>query len=526
MNATRLLWLPGLLIAAGCSGLIGGDDDPGSKTPGPDGTSTTASCDGVCLGSSGLLRLTREEYRRSVEAIFGQTAVVDPSKLPLDAAAGPFSANDGAVTEPDVADYNVAAWTLAETLAPGLASECEASTCVDQLLDLYGSALFRRPIRDEDRLAYRDLFDWSIAEDDLTASVELVVATMLQSPDFLYRVEVAAEGDEPSLLDGLALATRLSFFLWRQGPDDVLREAALGGALDTPEGIETQARRLLTDPRADAALATFHREWLSLDDLPGTDLALQDAMRRETEGFAVRVFREEGAALSALFTSDRSPVSGPLAAHYGVAEGEDVAVAGHVGILTQASVMSRYASASYTRPVRRGDMLLNQVLCYDIGTTPPNALEQAEETSAALPEGTSDRDKLATVTGEGACATCHSIINPAGYVFEQFDEHGQLRASDSQGHPVDPSGAFEGFADLDGAFDGPATFMPRLAASEMVASCLSEQWLRFALERVAAPEDEATLARLQAVLADTGDLREVLVAITLSDAFRYRLPRP
>lgn len=522
MSFVRKILFASCLALVGCTGLIGSDDagDLDPNRPNPD----AQSCDGVCVGRSGMMRLTRVEYRHAVEAVFGTAAAVDVDRLPFDAKAGPFSANDTELTEPDVGDYNAAAWAIAARLANDLAAECDAATCVDHLLDTYGAALFRRPISEADRAGYHGLFEWSVSEDSLEASVELMVATMLQSPDFIYRVEPAEDGAAPTVLDGFAVATRLSLFLWREGPDATLREAALAGELDTVEGVERHARRMLADERAERAIADFHREWLALGELDG-EPQLAEAMRRETESFAVDVFRHQEGRLSALLTGDRASVTEPLAAHYGVSPGEDVAVPGHVGILTHASVMSRYTSASYTRPVRRGDMLLSQVLCRELGTTPPDALEQAENESAELPADMSDRDKLDTITSGDACTGCHQVINPAGFVFEAYDQAGRYRTVDTSGRTIDASGTFDGFGDMDGDFDGPATLMPRLAESEALAACLSEQWMRFGLARMVADDDAVTVERVQRVLSETGDLREVIIAITKSDAFRYRWPR-
>ena len=106
-----------VVFAAGCSGLIGGGDDDadGSEgsTPGVEG----ATCEGVCVGPSGLMRLTRDEYVHSVHAVFGEAAAVNPDQLPFDASAGPFAANDATVTEPKVRKPNVRARGYGENFA-------------------------------------------------------------------------------------------------------------------------------------------------------------------------------------------------------------------------------------------------------------------------------------------------------------------------------------------------------------------------------------------------------------------------
>ena len=61
---------------------------------------------------------------------------------------------------------------------------------------------------------------------------------MLQSPFFLYHVDVGASGvpgAEPTLLTGYELASRLSYFLWDLMPDAQLFDEAASGGLPIVE---------------------------------------------------------------------------------------------------------------------------------------------------------------------------------------------------------------------------------------------------------------------------------------------------
>lgn len=91
---------------------------------------------------------------------------------------------------------------------------------------------------------------------------------MLQSPHFLYRLELAAPvGAAPRRLSGFELASRLSYLRLGSMPDDALLSAAESGQLDTNEGVAAQAARLLDDPRAKQAVGSFFTQWLELDKL-------------------------------------------------------------------------------------------------------------------------------------------------------------------------------------------------------------------------------------------------------------------
>ena len=63
-------------------------------------------------------------------------------------------------------------------------------------------------------------------------------------------------------LSDVALASRLSFFLWSSIPDDELLDLAEAGQLSTPAVLEGQVQRMLADPRAKALVTNFTGQWL------------------------------------------------------------------------------------------------------------------------------------------------------------------------------------------------------------------------------------------------------------------------
>src|SRR5207247_5592928 len=101
---------------------------------------------------------------------------------------------------------------------------------------------------------YSVLFDKELRRtgDGLRAA-QIVVEAMLQSPNFLFRVEQRQKG----AWKHYEMASRLSYFLWDTMPDDELFRSAAAGELATTDGIERVARRLLLDSRAHEALDEF-----------------------------------------------------------------------------------------------------------------------------------------------------------------------------------------------------------------------------------------------------------------------------
>src|SRR5690606_4910143 len=100
--------------------------------------------------------------------------------------------------------------------------------------------------------------------------IEATLAAILSAPELIYLDEPAPEGAAPGeivAVDGFALASRLSYFLWDSTPDEALLVAAESGALSTEAGVEAEVRRMLEDPRARDAIAHFIYEWTFIGDL-------------------------------------------------------------------------------------------------------------------------------------------------------------------------------------------------------------------------------------------------------------------
>ena len=100
--------------------------------------------------------------------------------------------------------------------------------------------------------------------------IESALQFILASPEFLVRFE----SDPPNLapnaayrLDDLALASRLSFFLWSSLPDDQLLTLASQGKLKDPVVLEQQVKRMLADARSKALVTNFAEQWLHLRNL-------------------------------------------------------------------------------------------------------------------------------------------------------------------------------------------------------------------------------------------------------------------
>lgn len=529
-------------------GAADGGDDDGSSTD-PDGE-PQGQCGTLQVGLSPLRRLTRAQYHNAVKDLLGID--IDVGVLPEDEradAVGAFASNVLApVSENIVRDYLNGAELTASVAVEAGAFEpatgvlgCDPAldgeaVCAATFIAQFGRRAFRRPLTSDEQADFEALF--AAAEGTFAERIALVVETALQFPDFLYLVElgVAESGDEIAALTDYELATRLSFFLWSTIPDDALLDAAAAGALKSEEGLREQAQRLLDSPRARDSIASFHAQWLGIDELPETDKSsayfpdfdpeLATAMLHETQDFADYVLRHDDGRLHTLLTASYTIAAPRLLELYGVdapqADADGVTqlpASERAGLLTHASVLSAHAHADQASIVRRGVLVRRNLLCQQLPPPPPDV-------DIDLPEpdpNQSTRERFEEHRDNPSCAGCHDIIDPIGYGLLAYDAIGR-RITEDGGQPIDESGTIAGLAGAgEGAFVGPVELAGLLADSEDVRACVATQWTTFALGHPLAEADTCTTDTLSASFEDSdGYIPALLVDIVTSDAFRYR----
>jgi hypothetical protein len=188
------------------------------------------------------------------------------------------------------------------------------------------------------------------------------------------------------------------------------------------------------------------------------------------------------------------------------------------GVLTQGAIMAGTAKANQSSPVLRGKFVREQILCQQLPPPPANLVIVAPE----VKPGSTTRQRFAQHEADAACAACHKLMDGIGLGFEAYDAVGRWRTQD-QGLPVDSSGTIIGTKDLNGDFNGGVELATKMSSSAEVRGCVVRQWFRYANGRSEIPNDACTLGALNDAFDAKGhDLRELLVQITLSDAFRYR----
>jgi hypothetical protein len=531
----------GNILDSGDNGELPGSESP--KRTGP-GENPPVCADGVCVGTSALQRMTRSQYVNSVRALLGPDTKVDVRTLPPDhSAAGIFASNESQnPSVDDIARYSTAADVAAASALLAAIVPCDVATgtkaCFQSFVDRIGARAYRHALTVEERTAYLDAYDWARSKGDtFETTVRFAIAVMLQSPSFLYLVEQASDAG-PRRLSSVELATRLSFFLLREAPSEELLARAAGGGLDTVEGIDREAAAMLADPKLDRALRDFHRQWLGINDVaattPSGDFTSTIArdMLAETDRFVVHVFREADGKQQTLLGAPYSMLNANLAAYYGVpapsAPFAKTTIPGRAGLLTHGSVLTAQSTSSYTAPIFRGIFVRTRVLCDTLGGRPDDVDDAIAKKEATIPALISDRERLTLLTGQSPCSSCHDKTNEIGFAFSNFDAVGKSRLKDYAGFPIDTSsrltsgGDSEYATDVDGSYPAAEPMLRALAGSSTVASCLSLQWMRYALGRDADGDTTSLTPALARYRATGLDLRELVRAIVRTDAFRHR----
>jgi hypothetical protein len=401
---------------------------------------------------------------------------------------------------------------------------------------VFVSRAFRRPATTAEINRYTQVFlEAEKAKGSWEAGAQAMIAVVLASPKFIFRSE---QDEQPTAADAhpiseFALASRLSYFLWGSMPDDELFQLAFAKKLSA--NLESQARRLLKDPRSRYLTEGFGLQWLQLRQLstvspdPGMFPAFNDAVRvsmmKETELFFAEIVREDRSVLD-LIDADFTYVDRNLAAFYGLKadfpreRGSPPFVRVTLppgergGILTHASILTATSNPTRTSPVKRGKWIMEQIL----GSPPPPAPPSVPTLEGQQLQGNL-RQRMEQHRKDPACASCHTRMDAIGFAFEKFDAVGQVRASD-EGQAIDPSGKLP-----DGrAFSGAGELKKILRADrEKIVRNLGSKLLTFGLGRGLDYYDGPAVDKITtSALQSEARFSALIMGVVMSDPFRLR----
>jgi hypothetical protein len=368
--------------------------------------------------------------------------------------------------------------------------------CARQILSTLARRAYRRPVTEEDIQTLLEFYEAGRRSGGFEAGIQSALERILASPDFLFRLETAPANLAPGAvyrLNDVALASRLSFFLWSSIPDDQLLDLATRGKLRDPATLEQQVARMLIDPRADALADNFVSRWLNLfklrgaspdpDIFPDFDENLRQAFHRETVMFVQSQLRGDRSVVD-LLSANYTFVNERLARHYEIPNvyGErfrrvDFNDDKRGGLLGQGSILTVTSYGNRTSPVLRGKWLLEMILGTPPPPPPPDVPPLKEKSEIDHP--LSVRERLEQHRQNPACASCHVRMDPLGFSLENFDAIGKWRSTDD-GVTVDPSAALPDGTKLDGIAGLRKVLLDH---REQFAATFTEKLLTYALGR-------------------------------------------
>ena len=415
--------------------------------------------------------------------------------------------------------------------------KAQETACARRIAATLARRAFRRPVTSADIDSLMPYFE-NGRKTSLDDGVEQLIAAVLVSPDFLFRA-IKAPANAPAgtafPLSDLELASRLSFFLWSQGPDDALLEMAAAGKLRTPDALRIQAQRMLRDRRASSLVRNFALKWLDLDNLnevvpdPNLFPTFDDGLRRdlatEIESFVSSILLDDR-NVGDLLTADYTFLNQRLARHYGIksvlgSQFRQVTLedSRRWGVLGKGAVTLRTSYGDRTSPVLRGAWIMDKLM-----GTPPTPPPPDVETDLSNPKGEAPktlRARLESHRSKPGCNQCHGVIDPIGLAMENFDAIGRWRDRDVEAKaPIDartvlPNGR---------AVDGPVQLRDALfGGRDLFARAFTEKLMMYAVGRELKAFD---MPQVRAVVrrAASQDYRlsSIVAGIVASDAFRMQ----
>jgi hypothetical protein len=537
-----------------------GSEDTGAATAAvADGQALTMELDGSPIFAR-TLRLTHSQWERSVEYLLqldGPTGHLED--LAEDAAAvKDFTNNEErlVVSGPLWSDYQAAASDLATALANDSArlSAIYSGTDAQGFIETFGRRAFRRPLTAEEVSSYQALFDLGASlsiggSDEFARGAGTVVEAMLQSPHFLYRVELTAPG---ARLNGYEIAAKLSLLLRGVTPDDALLDQAASGEFDSAAGIESAATQMVEEPNMVEVMREYHSEMLRFNrfeqiikdtqTVPEYDPELNAELEEASFMFFDRIFTENLGVRDILLSN--VGYSGPLMTQLydgaaaggtqvgggqfgggfgGTAPAEEGMTerqfeADRPGFFTQLPFLILNSINQHPDSIHRGTAMNLEVLCAPV--PPPTA--QGVTLVEAEPDWT-NRDRVEATSGDGTCgAACHGVyINPLGYAFENFDGMGRARDTDN-GQPVDTTGTYP-FVEGSQSFDGAPALMQIMADGEQAHACYAKHLAGYALQRDLTEADRPLVDAVTAASrASDSSIKQLILALVKDEGFAMR----
>ncbi len=511
--------------------------------PPPEQRSVSLTCS---VTPKGIHRLNNVEYRNTLNSLFDLS--FDPTDgFPKDTGANGFLnvAEGMNLSDVFVEKHYVSVERVAKEVSQNLPtslkilsdSSCLTNPsiddqCAQSTLESLAKYIFRRPATQQEIEKMRQVYQTSKAIDGLVATgFEGTLTSLLSSPNFLYRSEFGSATDaDKNKLSDYELASRLSYFLWSDMPDDALFKLAEESKLSDSQILKQQLMRMLSDAKAMRFIEQFVGQWLSLTKLKDVQKTqanstlspeLRQAMLTETQ-LLFKSFIDDKKDFRTFLTADHTYLNSTLATHYGY-EGMtgssfiEVAIQNteQRGFLAHASFHTVSSHPDESSPVIKGKFVLSNLLCSPPPPPPPNV---DTNTSAEDLATQSKRQRISAHSQNPACASCHQTMDPIGFGLENFDLIGRWRDSYSDGVTVDASGQLP-----DGqSFSTASELATILSQDERFPKCVVKKLVTYSLGRTLSDKEQCLIDSMSQKFSESNyDLLLLIEEIVFSGSFNY-----
>jgi mono/diheme cytochrome c family protein len=438
----------------------------------------------------------------------------------------------------------------AETAARKKIFVCRPATpkdeapCARTIISSLVKHAFRRPAKTSEIASLMEFYqagrsDGGSFDDGIEAALQRILA----DPEFVYRLEpepAALAAGKTYRISDLALASRLSFFLWSSVPDDELIDVAAQNKLHEPAMLERQVRRMMSDPKFDALIGNFTGQWLGVRSLktaepvvnlfPDFDDNLRLGFQREVEMFFGSIAREDRSVLD-LLNANYTFVNERLAKHYGIEnvygpQFRRVTLPAELdmrrGLLGKGALLTVTSNAARTSPVARGKWFLQTFLGVSPPDPPPNvpAIKERPADTTGNTRVPTMRETMEAHHTNPTCSSCHRIFEPLGLALENFDAVGAWRTMDGES-PIDASGVLVDGTKVDGIASLRDVLMRR---SDQFVRVVTEKMMTYALGRGIEYQDMPAIRSIVHESAPSGyRFTSLVMGIVKSPAFQTNM---
>jgi len=417
----------------------------------------------------------------------------------------------------------------------------DEAACAKKIVTNLATKMFRRPATPNDVEQLMEFYEFGKKEGGFNDGIEMVLARVLASPQFIYRIEEesAVKPGQPYRISDVDLASRLSFFLWSTGPDDQLVKLAAQNKLHEPLVLEQQVKRMLKDPKASALAINFAGQWLNLRGMQSTspipmlypdfDDPLRQAERREVELLFENIIRQDRSIVD-LLTANDTYVNERLAKHYGIpnvygSQFRRVELPPDMdarrGLLGKGAILTTTAKPERNSPVTRGKWVMTNILGMSPPDPPPNVPPLPPRAADPNAKEPTMRQKMEMHRVRPDCVQCHRLMDPIGFALENFDAIALWRSHD-EGQPINAKSQVYDSTTIDGPIELRNWIVSKY--SKTFVTVATEKMLTYALGRGVEWQDMPLVRAIARDADKNGDkLSALVLGVVKSKPFQMNI---